>query len=289
MNNNKKYLTYIIIVILSAVLFTVWFNIFYKGNNEYLEIVFLDVGQGDSIYIEAPNGKQVLIDSGPNGKILSSISSVIPFADRSIDLVISTHPDSDHIGGMSYIFDRYKIKTFIDNGVTSTSEIYKILENKINKEKSQRIIIKNKKRIILDKNKNIYLDIIFPNKDMSNLEETNDGSIVIRLIYGDVSFLLMGDATKYTENLISWSENDENLKSDVLKLGHHGSKTSTNEFWLEKVEPYIAIISAGKNNRYGHPDQEVIDLLDKLGIKYFETYKEGNIIFRTDGYVLIQK
>jgi len=290
MKNFKKYLPYILIGSILFITFIVWYFVFINNHNgKYLEVAFLDVGQGDSIYIEAPNGRQVLIDAGPDGKVLSSLSPLMPFADRSIDIVITTHPDLDHIGGMAYVFDRYKVGIFIDNGVDSTSEAYKILENKIKKEKSKEVIIKNKKRIILDPDKNIYLDILFPSEDVVGWKETNDGSIVARLVYGDESFLLMGDATKYTENIISWSENNEDLKSDVLKLGHHGSKTSTNEFWLEKVKPNIAIISAGKGNRYGHPDSEVTDLLNKLKIKYFETSKEGNIIFKTDGVNLIQK
>ena len=142
--------------------------------------------------------------------------------------------------------------------------------------------------IVLDEEKNIYFDILFPDRDVSTWER-NDGSIVGRLVYKDKSFMLMGDATLYTENLIEWNESLKNLKSNVLKLGHHGSRTSTGLLWLEKVDPDIAIISAGKNNIYGHPHKEIIDKLKSLDIKFLETYKEGNLIFKTDGEVLIQK
>lgn len=290
MKNFKKYLPYILVGIIFVATFIIFYFVLNENKNgKYLKVAYLDVGQGDAIYIKAPNGKQVLIDAGPDAKILSSLSSVMPFADRSIDIVVETHPDLDHIGGMPILFDRYKINTFVNNGMNSNSEVYKILEKKIEKEKSKEIIIKNKKRIILDSDKNIYLDIISPIEDVSDWENTNDGSIVSRLVYGESSFLLMGDATKYTENLISWNESDGELQADILKLGHHGSKGSTSELWLEKVKPSVAIISAGKGNRYDHPDEEVIGLLNKLGIKYLETSKEGNIVFKTDGKNIFQK
>lgn len=290
MKNFKKYLSYILLATIFILAFIFWFSILNQNrSSQYLKVSFLDVGQGDSIYIEAPNGKQILIDGGADAKVLSSLSSVMPFADRSIDIVIATHPDLDHIGGLSYVLDRYKVDLFIDNGQSSDSEVYENIKNKISKDNIKEISISNKKRIIIDPVKNIYLDIIFPINDIINKEETNEFSIVSRLIYGESSFLFMGDATKYTENLISWNEEDGYLKSDVLKLGHHGSKGSTSEFWLEKVEPEFAIISAGKGNRYGHPNQEVLDLLNKFEIEYLETSKEGNVIFETDGDNLMVK
>ena len=130
MKNFKKYLPYILIISI----FIIGFVIFYFNNNssgKYLKVVFLDVGQGDAIYIEAPNGKQILIDAGPDAKVLSSLSQVMPFADRSIDMIIATHPDSDHIGGFPLILDNYKVATIMENGATSTSKVYASLEEKI--------------------------------------------------------------------------------------------------------------------------------------------------------------
>lgn len=250
-----------------------------------MKVVFLDVGQGDSIYIEAPNGRQVLIDGGPDAKLLSSLAKVMPFADRSIDMVIATHPDADHIGGLPILLDNYKVTSIMENGATSTSSVYASLEDKISKDKVNKIIAHRGMRIILDDKKNIYLDILYPDRDISNMD-SNEGSIVCKLVYGKDSFMFTGDATSYVENLIEWNESDATLHSNVLKLGHHGARTSSSLLWLEKVDPEVAIISAGKNNKYGHPHKETLDRLSSLHIPYLSTMDLGNIMFESDGVKL---
>lgn len=287
MERLRKYLPYILLISLLILTIGIWFFIFkYNTHNDYLKVVFLDVGQGDSIYIEAPNKKQILIDGGPDAKLLSSLAQVIPFADHSIDMIIATHADMDHIGGFPLLIDNYKITSIIENGAISDTKISSSLEEKILKNKINKIIARQGMRIILDEKKNIYLDILFPDRDISDLD-SNDGSIVAKLIYGDNSFMFTGDATIYTENLIEWNEKEITLHSDVLKLGHHGSRTSSNILWLEKVSPEVAIISAGKNNRYGHPHKELLDRLSNLQIPYLSTAEKGNIIFKSDGVKLI--
>ncbi len=282
----KKYLLEALIVVLFISALSIgYLSYAQRDNNNYMTVAFLDIGQGDAIYIEAPNGKQMLIDGGPDGKILQRLSEVMPFADRSIDIVLATHVDSDHIGGLFFVLNNYKVSDVIENGAVSKTMVYKNLEQEISKKKIPKIIANNKMRIILDRKRNIYFDILFPDRDVSKLD-SNDGSIVGRLVYGNESFMLTGDATIYTENMIRWNENPSTLRSQVLKLGHHGSRTSSSLLWLEEVRPDIAIISAGKNNRYGHPHQEILDRLKKLNIPYLATYKEGNIIFKTDGVKL---
>lgn len=283
MERFRKYQPYIILTFLFILTLSIWLFIgIYNNHNSYLKVVFLDVGQGDSIYIETPNGRQVLIDGGPDAKLLSSLSKVMPFADRSIDMIIATHPDSDHIGGFPLLIDNYKVTSIIENGGNSDSKIYATLEDKIVKNKINKFIAKKGQHIILDEKKNIYFDIIFPDRDVTKLD-SNDASIVGRLVYGENSFMFTGDATAYTENLIGWNENDKALKSDVLKLGHHGSRTSSGISWLLKVKPKVAIISAGKNNRYGHPHKELLDRLSSLNLPFLNTAKVGNIIFESDG------
>jgi competence protein ComEC len=279
----KKYLPHILIFSLFFTGLLLWYlNSPNSLNNKYLKVVFLDVGQGDSIYIQAPNGKQVLIDGGPDAGLLSGLSSVMPFADRSLDMIIATHGDMDHIGGFPILIDNYKIGSILSNGISSDSEIYKSLEEKVSKNKINKIISKNGMHIILDEKENIYIDILSPYKDMNTLD-SNDASIVGKLVYGETSFMLTGDASLYTENLMEWNEKDETLNSDILKLGHHGAKTASSILWLEKVSPNIAIVSAGKNNKYGHPSTEVIDRLSTLKIPYLNTADIGNIIFESDG------
>lgn len=287
MKQYKKYLPYIPVVSIFLMVFIIWYFVFVSSKgSDYLKVVFLDVGQGDSIYIEAPNGRQILIDGGPDAKLLSSLAKVMPFADRSIDMIIATHNDLDHIGGFPILLDNYKVTNIIENGANSDSKIFSSLEEKVSKNKINRIISRRGMHIILDEEENIYFDILFPDRDVSNMD-SNDSSIVGKLVYGENSFMLTGDATLYTENLIEWNEKENILDSDVLKLGHHGSRTSSSILWLEKVSPQITIISADKNNRYGHPHKEVLDRLSTLHIPFLSTAEIGNIIFKSDGVNLV--
>jgi competence protein ComEC len=287
MERLRKYEQYIPLIFLIIFAIIIWFFAFkYNNHNDYLEVAFLDVGQGDAIYIEAPNGKQMLVDGGPDAKLLSSLAKVMPFADRSIDMVVETHPDTDHIGGLPQLLDNYKVTNILENGATSDSKTFSALKEKISEDKINKIIARRGMRIILDAEKNIYFDILFPDRDVLNLD-SNDGSIVGKLVYGNNSFMLTGDATLYTENQIEWNENESTLQSDVLKLGHHGSRTSSSILWLEKVNPKVAIVSAGKDNKYGHPHQETLDRLSSLHIPFLSTAVVGNIIFKSDGTKLV--
>lgn len=283
----KKYQVYIFIgvLVISAILLA-YFIYIRDFNHKYLKVIFFDVGQGDAIYIETPNKKQVLIDGGPDDSVLPLLSKFMPFGDRSIDLVVATHPDSDHISGLVDVLGDYKVKTVIDNGVVNGTTVYNNLEKEIKENKIKNITAKSGMKIILDEKRNIYLDILSPFEDISK-EDTNDNSIVARLSYGNQSFLFTGDATIYSEVLMHQREKNL-LDADVLKLGHHGSKGSSSILFLEDVSPKISIISAGKNNRYGHPDEETLERLKELQIPYISTINEGNIIFKTDGKNIFQ-
>jgi competence protein ComEC len=284
MKNRKKQIGYILI--LSIIFLGIFaFYLSFKENKEFglLKVIYLDVGQGDAVYIETPNRKQILIDTGPSALTLSRLSKVMPFADRSLDLVILTHPDSDHIGGASVILDSYRVGSILVSGSYSDSSLSIELNNKIEKLKLNKIVAERGQRFVLDKD--IYLDILFPNRDVKDLE-SNETSIVSKLSYGQKSFMFVGDSSIYNENVIIWKEQEKTLDSDVLLLGHHGSKTSSSLLWLEKVSPELAIISAGLNNRFGHPDKEV---LDRLNTPYLITFSEGNIVLLSDGQKILRK
>ncbi len=285
MKNFRKYLPYIAILAILGIL-AIWYFHHKNTPNNILKVAFLDIGQGDAIYIEAPNGRQILVDGGPNAIVLSRLSQVMPFGDRSIDMIVVTNPDRDHIGGFIDVLRNYKVGEILEPGTFNSSLTYKTLENEIAKDGVKKEIARRGMKIVLDKDKNIYFDILFPDRDVSTWK-TNDGSIVGKLVYGNESFMLMGDATAYTESLIEKNEPVETLRSQVLKLGHHGSRTSSSESWLEDVSPQVAVISAGLNNKYGHPHKEVIDRLDDLHIPYLITFQKGTIIFKTDGVKLM--
>jgi competence protein ComEC len=252
-----------------------------------LEVTFLDVGQGDAILIEAPNDVDVLIDGGRTKKILDLLSAELPFGDDTIDVVIATHPDADHVGGLPFVLDTYTVDKVFEPGVSSSTQTYQAFQSRIRDKKIERILARRGMRIVLDAEKNIVLDILYPDRDTTGWE-TNEASIIARLSYGTTSFLLTGDSPVEKE-LYLVKHDGIALQSSVLKLGHHGSKTSSSESFLKTVAPLYAIISAGKNNSYGHPHPSVLSRLNQLHIPYLETSKMGSIRFVTDGVTLTQE
>lgn len=252
---------------------TLWLA-FYSPTRQ-AKIVFLDVGQGDAIYIEVPNGNQMLIDGGMTNAVLRELSAVLPWFDRSIDVVLATHPDADHIGGLVDVFERYAVEQYIDNGVNNDTAPYIALENAVSKEKSVRTVAR--RGMVIDMGGGVVVRVLFPNRDMAGVE-TNTGSIILRLDYGESSVLLTGDSPIAIEEYLV-SLNAKELDVDVLKLGHHGSKTSSAEVFVSAASPDVAVISAGKDNRYGHPHKEVLDTLGRLKVPSRSTAEEGRIEF----------
>lgn len=266
------------------------FNIFifyaiYYIDSSSLSVSFLDVGQGDAIFIKSPSGRQMLVDGGPNGSVLRELGKIMPFYDRSIDVVLATHADQDHIGGLVEVLKRFKVDLFIETNATSTSAVYVELENLLKEKKIKKEIIITPEILTLDSN--VDFDILFPNQNTANWE-TNDASIVGKLIYGNNSFLLTGDLPQKLEKVLV-NEYGSFLKSDVLKVGHHGSKNSSSEIFIHTVLPTYSIISAGLDNRYGHPAPETLEILKQFGLstqtggQILETLGQGMIEFKSDG------
>lgn len=259
----------------------VWLAIIQKPDGN-IHVYFLDIGQGDSIYIRTDDEYDILIDGGPNNKVLSELGEVMPFWDHKIDLVIATHPDLDHIGGLVEVLNRYQIGKVLMTDVSHTTDRYQELLDVIGKRNipvqlavaGDELKISNKCKAKIFWPKDSYKDI-----DVKNL---NDTSIVNNLVCGDVTFLFTGDSEELTQQQLVELYKDE-LKSDVLKISHHGSRNASEQGFLEAVNPELAIISAGKNNRYGHPHKEVLDKLNQLYIKYFRTDEFGRIEVISDG------
>lgn len=266
----------------------VWYAAIWEERGEILKVAFLDVGQGDSIFIESPNGNQMMIDGGPSGTVTESeLGKLMPFYDRHLDLIMMTHPDADHVAGFQSILEDYKVDQVMEPGSSAETATYKKVEETIAARQIQKTLARRGTRIVLDAKRKIYLTILFPDRDVSKFE-TNDSSIVARLTYGHNSFLLTGDSPQKIESYLTFLDG-QNLKSDVLKPGHHGSKTSTADEYVAVIQPTYAVISAGKNNRYGFPHQQVLDVLNKYRSQIFTTYEKGTIVFKSDGENLSYK
>jgi len=261
----------------------IWSVIFSEGHlpsrEGLLRIAFLDVGQGDAIFIETVSGRQVLIDGGPNGSVLAALGEVMPYYDRSIDLVVATHPDLDHIGGLPAVFERFKINTFLASGVEGKSAAYTALMRSVTTENVEHLLAQRGLLIHLDEE--TTLQVLFPDREFSDISP-NDASVVLKLTYRETSFLFTGDSPKKIEKYLVFLDK-ENLDVDVLKVGHHGSKTSSEEVFVERTSPLFAVISVGAQNRYGHPHQEVLEVFERFGSEVLRTDKHGTIIIESDG------
>lgn len=252
--------------------------LYWSFPSRVLTVAFLDVGQGDAIFIEGPTGVQVLVDGGATPAVLRELGRVMPWYDRSIDAVVATHPDLDHIGGLVDVMRRYRISVFLEPGVPHTTAAWRRLEEEV-AASSSRVLARRGMRLMLGGG--AYADILYPEGDTSRMDP-NDASVVMRIVYGKAAFMLTGDAPIFVERELV-SVYGDLLASGVLKAGHHGSKTSTSPGFVSAVQPTYAIISAGKDNRYGHPHSEVLHTLLEEGAHILGTYDRGTIRFVSDG------
>ena len=266
-----------------------WAVVFDLSQQKFMEVNFFDVGQGDAIFIETPKGQQVLIDGGPSSAILEKLGKEIPFWDREIDLVILSHPEADHLVGLLEVLKKYKVRNILWTGIVRDTPEYVEWQKLIKEERAKIYIAKKEERILMSNG--ILIDILYPlqNLEGKEIKDSNDTSVVGRLAFGDNSFLFTGDATQLAEKEIireySCSNSCEfaTLDSDVLKVAHHGSKTSSSSEFLEEVSPEVAVISVGENNSYGHPTSETLENLNKYGIKVLRTDERGDIKIVSDG------
>ncbi len=275
----KKFYPGILLLGLNIIIWAMYLSV---RQNDEMKISFLDIGQGDAIFIEAPNGRQLLIDGGKNTAVLGELGSVMNFFDRTIDVVLATHPDADHVGGLPFVLGRYKVKTFIDSVADADTNVYQKLEDDARELNIPTEFGMRGDVIMLDEKHGVYFHILYPYPDEFKFSETNDLSIVGKLVYGDTSVMLTGDAPKVVENMLV-STDREYLKSSVLKAGHHGSNTSSAKSFVASVGAPYAIISAGIDNTYGHPHPVTMDTLRDSGAEILETSEEGTITFISNG------
>jgi len=260
-----------------------WIAVYDLSQPAFLEVIFFDVGQGDAIFIETPKRHQILIDGGPGSVILEKLGKSMPFYDRTIDLIILTHPEFDHLSGFNEVLKKYKVSNILWTGIVRDTAEYKEWKKLIEEEKAEIFIAKAGQKILWESETNNYMEVLYPFENLEGkvFEDSNNTSIISKLVFGKNSFLFTGDAYKNVEGELINKKAE--IDSDVLKVSHHGSKTSSSEEFIKSVSPQIAVISAGIGNKYGHPHQEVLELLEKYDIKVSRTDKDGDIKIISDG------
>jgi competence protein ComEC len=246
-----------------------------------LHVYFLDVGQGDAILILAPDGRQILVDGGPSPTaLLNELGAVLPFWDRSLDLVVLTHPDSDHITGLIPLLDRYRVGRVLDTRQTDAAPLAAAWRERLARGDIERTIAQRGARIPVGQ---AVLTVLNPGPTplTGTASDDNNNAIVLRVDYGQTSLLLTGDAE--TEAEAEMLKAGLPLKADLLKAGHHGSKGSTSAPFLAAVAPRVAVIQVGAENSFGHPHPDVLKRLAAAGIEVFRTDQHGRIEAVSDG------
>ena len=268
-----------ILFILSASAIMVWIAVFhFEARRGVLSIRVFDVGQGDAIFIEAPDGNQILIDGGPDAAVLRRLGEIMLPWDRSIDAVILTHPHADHISGLIDVLRRYAVGRVIESGSEHSIAEYGEWRKEIERRGIPRTIAGRGQTITAG---DLRLSILSPDEERMRSNEIHDAMVVLRLQFGSSTALFTGDMEKNIEYRLAVSGDE--LFADLLKIGHHGSKTSTSDFFLSRVRPRYAAISVGRKNRFGHPAAEVTERLAAHGIEIFRTDGSGTLTFVSDG------
>ncbi|HLD27802.1 MAG TPA: ComEC/Rec2 family competence protein [Patescibacteria group bacterium] len=264
----------IILLLMAAV---VWLAI----RDSQLKVYFFDVGQGDAVLIRTPSRQNVIIDGGPDNVLAAKLGQALPFYDRTVDLMILTHPHDDHLVGLIQVLEKYQVKQILYTGALQPTDNYlKWLQ--VIKDKGLNLkIARAGQNFVFGQ---AELNIIYPVDDLTNqqMENLNNSSIVSRLVYGQISFLFTGDLEQAGEEEIL-GLSGVSLNSQVIKIGHHGSETSSGEEFLRAVSPDYAVISVGRDNKFGHPSRRIIKRLQRLGTEILRTDELGDVVFVTGG------
>lgn len=278
MFRKRKLLFYLFSILLTAIILIV--TAFFYLPDQKLHVYFFDVGQGDGIFIKTPQNHKILIDGGPDNSILSKMGDKLPFWDRQIDLLVLSHPHADHISGQIDILKRYNVKQILSSGILHTTPEY-IEWLKLIKDKNIPLKIAEKGQII--EMGEVKINVLYPFESLTEgkTDNLNNSSLVLKMVYGKNSFLLPGDAEKEVGEKLLRSDID--LSADILKIPHHGSKDDMVNLGgiLSKINPQVAVILVGKNNKFGHPAKETLERLKNITI--FRTDQNKDIEFICDG------
>lgn len=242
-----------------------------------LQVIFFDVGQGDSIFIRLPDRRCILIDGGVDNTVIYRLGKYLPYFERQIDLVIMTHTDADHLNGLVEVCRRFQVKAIMFSPVESAEPAYQELLREIERKSIRQIRPEDYYRLEIGNGSDFE---IFNPKDEIACSDVNDCSVVARLKYRNISYLFTGDISSKQEDILL--RNYTNLSADILKVAHHGSRYSTKAEFIKEVSPKLAVISVGKNN-FKHPGAELIERLAAAGVKILTTLENGDIMITSDG------
>ncbi len=277
----------VILFAYAGIVAVIWYAVFVVEAGQNLRLTFFDIGQGDSIFIEAPNGTQVLVDGGPGDRVLSKLGEVMPPWDRSIDMLILTHPHADHLDGLLEVLKRYEVTMVMETGVNHTIPEYEEWHRTL-QEKNVQVVRPYAGQVVrLSRDATLTILAPFADYEGESPKHLHDSMVVAKLVYGSVEAMLTGDMERGLEFRLM--ERGADMDADILKAGHHGSKTSSSENFLNAVSPEVVVIQSGRNNRYGHPYQEVLDRFAALGIPVLRNDTEGDIRFVSDGSRFIRR
>lgn len=269
---NQKYILLILITIL---LVTVPDEVIHGAEQLEMKVHFIDVGQGDSILVQTPSNKNILIDGGPPEAGKRVVDYLKNLHINKLDLLIATHPDIDHIGGLPSVMKSIKVDQVIDSGKFYTTKTYSKYINEIHKQKIPMIIAQQGEQINLDPLLHIQILNAYERR-----RSNNQSSIVLKISFNDISFLLMGDVERGQEKEMLTKYY---MKANIIKIAHHGSRTSSTLPFLQAVNPEVALLTYHKRNDYGHPVNRVIKNLDQLNTTIYSTAVFGDIVVNTDG------
>jgi beta-lactamase superfamily II metal-dependent hydrolase len=276
--NKHRNKVIIVLATLTVLDFLTFWQIFSSESLEKdLKLYFLDIGQGDSELVILPGGVKMLIDGGPpNGKVLENLANILSPLDRYIDLVMISHPQLDHFGGLIDVLKRYKIGAVLTNGREGTTRAFQDLEKVIEEHKIKTIILASQDKIHYQGSS---FNMLSPTPELLKSKEINETSLVLELESNNSKTLFTGDIGKSTEEGLLKSYNAD---IDILKVAHHGSKFSSTADFLNAMRPEVAVIGVGKNS-YGHPTKEALSRLSDSGAKIFRTDQDGTVKLVIDG------
>jgi competence protein ComEC len=282
MSENYKKIEFLhVLILVCLVVFAFATTSLASQNDGLLKIYYLDVGQGDAALVVTPSGQQILIDGGPSGAVINKLSGIIPFYDKSLDIVIASHKHSDHISGLMSVLERYEVENIVDTKAEyNTPEVKKWNDLKLLEDSK---IIEPIASNYIDLGGGVRMVFLYPEKSLDSLssKNANNDSIVLLLEYKNFKALFPGDAELKQENAIL--NKKINIDADILKVGHHGSNTSTSLSWLGAVSPQVAVIEVGAKNTYGHPTKTILSRLENNNVKYYRTDTDGDIDIVSDG------